>query len=143
MRSTSLLALADSIMGVADPTLGRHPIHGLRHTPEGNTNGWYVWAGEYSWATDFFSHLQTAHLLENAPEVLKSFGLRRGCRFLLAKDYANVWFSAALLITGVFPAPNSQPRLPRALVLFARPSRPVPFANRKAVELTAGFALRV
>jgi hypothetical protein len=85
-------------MGVADPTLGRHPIHGLRHTPEGNTNGWYIWVGEYSSATDFFSHLQTAHLLEDAPEALKSLGLPRGWRFLLAKDYADVWFSAALLI---------------------------------------------
>jgi hypothetical protein len=89
MRSTSLLALADSIMGFADPTLGRHPIHGLRHTPEGNTNGWYVWAGEYSSATDFFLNLHIAHTFEKTTEALKSFDLSRDCRFLLAKDYAH------------------------------------------------------
>jgi hypothetical protein len=90
MRSTSLLAFADSIMSVAVPTLEHDPTHGLQRTPGGNTNGWYIWVGEYSWASDFFSHLRIAHTFEKTPEVLKSFDLPRGCRFLLAKDYAGV-----------------------------------------------------
>jgi hypothetical protein len=90
MHSASLLAFADSIMGVAVPTLGHDPTHGLQRTPEGNTNGWYIWVGEYSWASDFFSHLHIAHTFEKTQEVLKSSDLSRGCRFLLAKDYPDV-----------------------------------------------------
>jgi hypothetical protein len=90
MHSASLLDLADSIMGVAVPTLGHDPTHGLQRTPGGNANGWYIWVGEYSWASDFFSHLRIAHTFEKTPEVLKSFDLPRGCRFLLAKDYTGV-----------------------------------------------------
>src|SRR5260370_4153588 len=85
--------------GVAVHTLGNHPIHGVRHKPAGNTNGWYIWAGEYSSAPDFFSPLHTAHMLEKASEVLNFLGLSPGCRFLLAKDYADVWFDSALLDT--------------------------------------------
>jgi hypothetical protein len=87
----------DSILGVAVHTLGNHPIHGLRHKPAGNTNGWYIWSGEYSSASDFFSPLHTAHIHEKAPEVLNFLGLSPGCRFLLNKDYADVWFDSALL----------------------------------------------
>ena len=25
---------------------GNFPINGLRHPPEGDTSGWYIWAGE-------------------------------------------------------------------------------------------------
>jgi hypothetical protein len=90
MRSASLLAFADSIMSVAVPTLEHDPLHGLQRTPGGNANGWYIWVGEYSWASDFFSPLYIAHTFEKTPEVLKSFDLPLGCRFLLAKDYAGV-----------------------------------------------------
>src|SRR6266481_1716416 len=44
----------DSILGVAVQTLGNQPLHGLRHKPKADTNGWYIWAGEYSSASDFF-----------------------------------------------------------------------------------------
>jgi hypothetical protein len=87
----------DSILGVAVHTLGYQPLHGLRHKPEGNTNGWYIWAGEYSSASDFFSPQHTAHFFEKAPELMNYLGLPPGCRFLLAKDYADVWFDSTLL----------------------------------------------
>ena len=32
----------DSKLGVATQTLGQTPIHGLRHPPVGETNGWYI-----------------------------------------------------------------------------------------------------
>ena len=88
---------SDSIIGVAIHTLGNHPIHGLRHKPEGNANGWYIWSGEYSSASDFFSPLHTAHMFEKAPEVMNFLGLPPGCRFLLAENYTDVWFDSALL----------------------------------------------
>jgi hypothetical protein len=89
---------SDSILGVALHTLGRQPIHGLRHRPEGTSNGWYIWAGEYSAAPDFFSPLHAAHLIEKAPEVVNYLGLPAGCRFLLADGHEDVWFDASLLI---------------------------------------------
>src|SRR4051812_25910374 len=30
---------------------GGGPVHGLRHSPEGDTSGWYIWRGELSDAT--------------------------------------------------------------------------------------------
>ena len=88
---------SDSILGIAAHTLGSHPIHGLRHKPQGDTNGWYIWAGDYSSTSDFFLPLHTAHILEKAPGVISFLGLPPGCRFLLDKDYADVWFDSALL----------------------------------------------
>ena len=89
----------DSILGAAVHTLGGYPINGLRHKPEGNTNGWYIWAGEYSSASDFFSPLHAIHMLEKAPEVMHFLGLPPGCRFLLADGHADVWFDTSLLNT--------------------------------------------
>jgi len=89
----------DSILGIAVHTLGHQTLNGLRHEPEGNTNGWYIWGGKHSSASDFFSPQHTAHLLEKAPKLMNYFGLPPGCRFLLAKDFADVWFDSALLNT--------------------------------------------
>jgi len=33
---------------------GIYPINGLRHPAEGDTTGWYIWAGEYLSDPDFF-----------------------------------------------------------------------------------------
>jgi hypothetical protein len=35
----------ESKLGVALETLGKSPINGLRHPPDKDTNGWYVWCG--------------------------------------------------------------------------------------------------
>jgi hypothetical protein len=41
------------------------PINGLRHQPEGDTTGWYLWAGEdLSNAPEFFKPLHVVHLIE-------------------------------------------------------------------------------
>lgn len=50
--------------------LGIVPINGLRHGPEGDTTGWYIWCGEaFSQADDFFVSLHVSHLHEWCPEV--------------------------------------------------------------------------
>ena len=74
-----------------------YPVNGLRHPPEGDTTGWYLWAGEYSDDPDFFVPLHAQHLEEWRPEILKYLALAPGWRFLLTPDYEDVWEDADLL----------------------------------------------
>lgn len=77
---------------------GVRPIHGLRHIPEGDTTGWYIWAGEeLSDAPDFFSPLHVEHLSHWCPDVRKYLGLPPGWRFLIDGDYEDVWYDESLL----------------------------------------------
>lgn len=73
------------------------PINGLRHQPEGDTTGWYIWAGEYSADPDFFLPLHVEHLIDWCPEILKYLGLAPGWRFLYANNYQDVWEDLTLL----------------------------------------------
>ena len=57
---------------------GMLPVNGLRHWPEGDTSGWYIWAGEYSEDPDFFKPLHIEHLMEWCPWVEKYLGLAPG-----------------------------------------------------------------
>jgi hypothetical protein len=83
---------------IALETLGNLPIHGLRHPPELDTNGWYIWCGEYSDADDFFQSLHIEHLIERLPEVRKFISLPPGYRFLIDTDgYEDIWFDESLL----------------------------------------------
>ena len=76
----------------------RIPINGLRHPPEGNMTGWYIWSTEtFSEANDFFNVLCASHLHEVCPEILKYLGLAPGWRFLIAPGYEDVWFDENLL----------------------------------------------
>jgi len=77
---------------------GAFPMNGLRHTPEKDTTGWYIWAGEdISEDPDFFKPLHVKHLDQSCPLVLKYLGLPPGWRFLIADGYEDVWFDAKLL----------------------------------------------
>lgn len=77
---------------------GLMPLNGLRHPPEGDTTGWYIWAGEeLSDAPDFFEPLHVAHLAEWCPAALKYLGLPPGWRFLTAGAYEDVWADPTLL----------------------------------------------
>ena len=88
----------DAKLGFAIATQGRVPINGLRHPPEGDTSGWYIWCGEdLSKAPDFFSPLHARHLLDRCPEAVRFLGLPPGARFLVAGDYVDVWFDESLL----------------------------------------------
>jgi hypothetical protein len=74
------------------------PINGLRHPPQGDTTGWYIWSGEeLSMDIDFFVPIHTFHLNERCPKIIKYLGLGPGWRFLLAPDQEDVWFDAGLL----------------------------------------------
>ena len=87
----------DSKLGLALRTISPRPIHGLRHPPTETTNGWYIWAGDYSSKTDFFEPLHTSHLSDRLPQVIRFLGLPPGSRFLWVEDHAEVWFDEALL----------------------------------------------
>ena len=74
------------------------PINGLRHPPEGDTTGWYIWAGEeYSDDPEFFKPLHVSHIEEWCEEIDKYLGLGPGWRFLIAGDYVDVWYDESLL----------------------------------------------
>lgn len=74
------------------------PINGLRHPPEADTTGWYIYAGEeLSDDPDFFKPLHVEHLDNWCPQIKKYLGLPPGWRFLIAGEYEDVWFDEALL----------------------------------------------
>ena len=72
---------------------GIMPINGLRHSPEKDTTGWYIWAGEELFESeDFFIPMHVEHLKEICPKILKYLGLPAGWRFLITKDgYEDIW----------------------------------------------------
>lgn len=77
---------------------GLMPVNGLRHPPEGDTTGWYLWAGEqFSEDPDFFLPVHVEHLAEWCPAIIKYLGLPPGWRFLVADGYEDVWFDETLL----------------------------------------------
>ena len=92
-------APAASKVGLAIPTLtGQQPLNGLRHPATGGTCGWFIWAGQqFSESPHFFQPVHVLHLAEHCPEVLPFLGLPPGWRFLLAHQYADVWYDEALL----------------------------------------------
>lgn len=74
------------------------PINGLRLYPEGDTTGWYIWAGEeLSEDKDFFKPLHLQHLESWANDLYKYLGLPPGWRFLIANGYEDIWFDEELL----------------------------------------------
>ncbi len=83
----------------ASSNIGDHiyPINGLRHRAQGDTTGWYIWAGEYSTAPDFFEPIHIEHLKQLCPQVMKYLGLAAGWRFLVAPGYEDVWQDTTIL----------------------------------------------
>jgi hypothetical protein len=77
---------------------GEQPVNGLRHPPQGNTSGWYIWAGEeMSSDPDFFVPLHIVHLKSWCPSALKFLGLPPGWRFIQTGEYEDVWKDPSLL----------------------------------------------
>jgi hypothetical protein len=89
----------DLMVGISKNFLsGVLPLNGLRHPQEGQSCGWFLWAGEeFSEAPDFFEVWHAHHLVGRRPDVAKYLGLGPGWRFLIAFDYEDVWFDSKLL----------------------------------------------
>lgn len=92
-------APSDLKVGIALDTLSALlPLNGLRHPPEGDTTGWYLWAGrEMPNDPQFFQPLHVEHLAERCPLALPYLQLPPGWRFLVALDIEDVWYDEALL----------------------------------------------
>jgi hypothetical protein len=88
---------SQDIIGGAFFTAGTWPLHGLRHLPTPTTTGWYIWAGDYSAASDFFKPVHTLHLETWCADAIPYLGLPPGWRFLLAPGHEDVWFDDSLL----------------------------------------------
>ena len=86
-------------VGIARNVLsGLMPVNGLRQKPEGDTSGWYIWAGEeLSDDPGFFTPLHVEHLPQWCPAVIPYLALPPGWRFLLAPGYEDVWQDDSLL----------------------------------------------
>ena len=53
-------------------TIGQTPINGLRHPPQRDSSGWYIWCGEeFPTSPQCFIALQTIHLADCCPEALR------------------------------------------------------------------------
>jgi hypothetical protein len=89
----------DSKIGIAQNALvGGWPLNGLRHPPDGDTCGRYIWAGEtLSADPDFFEPHHVSHVSSLLPAVLPYLGLPPGWRFLLAENHEDVWYDPKLL----------------------------------------------
>jgi len=91
---------SDQKLGVALQTIGRVPINGLRHKPDRDACGWYIWCGEELSNDDgFFQPMHVSHSAERLPEVLPYLSLAPGWRFLIAQGHEDVWFDESLLNT--------------------------------------------
>jgi hypothetical protein len=85
-------------VGIALETLGQEPLNALRHPPQGDTCGWYIWGGvELSKTDDFFKPLHVQHLEVKCPEITPFLGLAPGWRVLLAREHTEVWYDESLL----------------------------------------------
>lgn len=89
----------DSIIGLAIDSLDNGIIHGLRHPNENNTNGWYIWSGDYSASLDFFLPICIKHLDKYIKfDLTEYLDLPPGYRFLIdGNNYKDVWFDEKLI----------------------------------------------
>jgi hypothetical protein len=95
---TPVVPNPQSKVGIALQSIGKMAIHGLRHPVEGDTNGWYIWCGEFSDTEDFFQPLHVEHVTESLPQLEKYLSLPPGYRFLIDDEgYEDVWFDESLL----------------------------------------------
>ncbi len=86
-------------LGVADDFFSNKlPLNGLRHQPEFETCGWYLWAAEeISSKDDYFKPMHVFHLIEKCPNILRYLSLPVGWRFLVAYNYEDVWFDKEII----------------------------------------------
>lgn len=94
-----LAAPRDMKVGLArNVASGSQPLNGLRHPPEGDATGWYIWAGdELRQDPDYFQPVHVEHLYTTCPAAVPYLALPAGWRFLVAPHYEDVWEDAALL----------------------------------------------
>jgi hypothetical protein len=83
--------------GVIENGTWEWPLHGLRHPPEADTTGWFLWTGELQTDADFFQPWHVAHAIDRCPELQSFLQLPPGSRFIYAPNYSDVWEDDSLL----------------------------------------------
>jgi hypothetical protein len=73
------------------------PLHGLRHPPQGDTTGWFLWTGDLLQDDDFFLPWHATHAVDRCPDLAPLLDLPAGSRFIYAPDHLDVWEDASLL----------------------------------------------
>lgn len=105
-RSSVQMPGSGQKVGIALSTLALKPLNALRHQPEGETCGWYIWGGEkLSQDPDFFQSMHVSHLPKYCLQLLptsllppaseyywhrvkKMFGMMH--RYLIPKSHSNL-----------------------------------------------------
>jgi len=85
-------------LGISASALeGKLPLNGLRHVPNGDTCGWYIWSGDYSADPGFFLPLHVEHVVSEFAQFVTYLGLPPGWRFMIGEGgYEDVWFDENL-----------------------------------------------
>lgn len=82
-------------VAIALRTLDRVPIYGVRIAPTEGMCGWYIHAGEWSDAADFYQPLCVEHLDEHCAFALPFLCLPPGWRFMTdGKGFIDAWEDA-------------------------------------------------
>lgn len=81
-------------IGVAISSLKIQPIRGRRYLPQGDTEGWFIWGGEYSDHVDFYSPVHVGHVIDIVPIIVPYLALEPGFSFIIDfQGYEDVWYS--------------------------------------------------
>jgi hypothetical protein len=73
------------------------PLHALRHPPEADTIGWYLWTGELREDPDFFLPWHVLHLVDRCPDLGCLLDLPPGFGIIYAPDSLDVWEDPSLV----------------------------------------------
>jgi len=99
-KSSVQIPTPEQKVGIAFSTLSLKPLNALRHQPEGETCGWYIWGGEeLSQDPEFFQAVHVSHLPGYCLQLLPYLALAPGFRVLLAPGQEDVWYDESLLNT--------------------------------------------
>ena len=80
-------------IGIAISSMNQQPIRGRRYLPTVDTEGWYIWGGEFSSEDDFFQPLHSSHVADMFPSIEKYLALSPGFSFVIDNaGYEDVWF---------------------------------------------------
>lgn len=84
------------IVGVATSTVNESPIYGVRVNPEHGESGWYIWAGKYSDAIDFFQSMHVSHIGSFFSITEKYLALEPGYKFIVDhhSGYEDIWLES-------------------------------------------------
>jgi hypothetical protein len=96
-QATAVAAPWNKKVGISRSVKGSaEPINALRIAPDGDTSGWYIWAGDWSDDAAFFAPLHIEHLSEWCPQIVPYLHLPPGWIVLLAAGHEDVCYDPQL-----------------------------------------------